>query len=1056
MRKWLLALFALLFAMPAYAQIPVFQPNTRLFAQQLNQAFNAVCLLAGCNLIGGLGVNGQTFLNGGAYIKGGISADALTLTGTASLNGGATAPTVSLSDNSANVATTSWVNGQGYLTGASGVTAFNTRKGPVTLQSSDVTGALGYTPANIVAPSFTGGATITGGMSTDSLTSTGNGTFSGTGYLKLPSGTTAQEPGSPSVGMLRWNTDTARMELYSGSTWQNHVRLSGDTMTGPLTVGTVVGPLQIQGTGGVSASSSAPGIATPTGINTGSIYQLGAGGFFTGTYVLGTATNSNNLVTIDVNNSVPGGTFSQPTSLTGYMQVWYGEQGAERTGFGIFGRCDVMPTAFSSLAAESCKHEFDIQNWSGILPNSGTSFLANGTLPASTVATNAAATASSVSFPTNAATANGATLNFSSANTASIPLWSLVSIASPIQLTTANPAVNTAVVATATSVSGQTKLHFGSSDLSAISQGMLAVGTGISGLVTVTATNNTGTDRTVTLNTAVTVGSGVNITFIGSTISFTGSPITAGVAQGDGVTWNVGFPGGVWQIPTASGFSPTSSAVTLDLPAYETTGTPGIYQPLQPGRTVSFSPILWGTYVASIQSTSITLSAPVYAGGVGNGVSINFQSGNVLCAANWGSNILTGELITAASGNVPANTYDLLLHSGQTGQGCSSDPMVLSQAVTSTGVGNGENITATPAQNSAYPTQTGPTKNNMGLIGMTADCFGSAGCNIGFTLGTTQPWETGLYFPPSQVFGMGIVVDAGCNDPGAINNSNQNVCGPRISGIFRNEGDASDKSNLVLQTMGSEVAGNPVLRVMTAAGNPNETTNTGEVFRINQDGSPITAGTTSGYFNTQQTVLTAASGSWTVPFNVNRVRVLMCGAGGGGGSVGGGAAATATGGTSGVWVSAYVNVTPGGNVSYAVGQAGTGGASGGTNNGNPGGNTTFGSLTANGGLGGTASNSGNASAPTTTAVNALIPIANPNNSILIDNWSIMNVVAGSSGSGSSGGKSVWGTAGSGGSSAAGGNAGASQFCSGGGGAGDTAAITHAGGNGANGIIVLLN
>lgn len=70
---------------------------------------------------------------------------------------------------------------------------------------------------------------------------TGSGDFSlkaditgATGSLVLPSGTTAQRDGSPSAGYSRWNTTTSRFERWTGSVWENYVRLSGDTMTGPL------------------------------------------------------------------------------------------------------------------------------------------------------------------------------------------------------------------------------------------------------------------------------------------------------------------------------------------------------------------------------------------------------------------------------------------------------------------------------------------------------------------------------------------------------------------------------------------------------------------------------------------------------------------------------------------------------------------------------------------------------------------------------------------------------------------------------------------------------
>ena len=40
-----------------------------------------------------------------------------------------------------------------------------------------------------------------------------------TGFIQLPSGTTAQRPASPSQGMIRWNTSLGRMEYYNGTVW---------------------------------------------------------------------------------------------------------------------------------------------------------------------------------------------------------------------------------------------------------------------------------------------------------------------------------------------------------------------------------------------------------------------------------------------------------------------------------------------------------------------------------------------------------------------------------------------------------------------------------------------------------------------------------------------------------------------------------------------------------------------------------------------------------------------------------------------------------------------
>jgi len=45
-----------------------------------------------------------------------------------------------------------------------------------------------------------------------------NGEFNGTGALKLPTGTTAQQP-TPATGMLRFNTTSTKFEGYNGSAW---------------------------------------------------------------------------------------------------------------------------------------------------------------------------------------------------------------------------------------------------------------------------------------------------------------------------------------------------------------------------------------------------------------------------------------------------------------------------------------------------------------------------------------------------------------------------------------------------------------------------------------------------------------------------------------------------------------------------------------------------------------------------------------------------------------------------------------------------------------------
>lgn len=50
-------------------------------------------------------------------------------------------------------------------------------------------------------------------------TFTGDVTCTGTGQLKLPAGTTAEQSGTPADGMIRYNTTLARYEGYSSGAW---------------------------------------------------------------------------------------------------------------------------------------------------------------------------------------------------------------------------------------------------------------------------------------------------------------------------------------------------------------------------------------------------------------------------------------------------------------------------------------------------------------------------------------------------------------------------------------------------------------------------------------------------------------------------------------------------------------------------------------------------------------------------------------------------------------------------------------------------------------------
>lgn len=62
-----------------------------------------------------------------------------------------------------------------------------------------------------------------------------NLTVNDTGFIRLPNGTTAQRPGSPVAGMIRYNTTTSENELYDGTKWVTFEGHIGQATGGSIT-----------------------------------------------------------------------------------------------------------------------------------------------------------------------------------------------------------------------------------------------------------------------------------------------------------------------------------------------------------------------------------------------------------------------------------------------------------------------------------------------------------------------------------------------------------------------------------------------------------------------------------------------------------------------------------------------------------------------------------------------------------------------------------------------------------------------------------------------------
>jgi hypothetical protein len=78
-------------------------------------------------------------------------------------------------------------------------------------------GTSGSGTANQVAKFLSASVVTNALMADDGI----NAWTTGTGAFAVPSGTTAQQPTSPTNGMARYNTTTSRMEFYSGGAWRS-------------------------------------------------------------------------------------------------------------------------------------------------------------------------------------------------------------------------------------------------------------------------------------------------------------------------------------------------------------------------------------------------------------------------------------------------------------------------------------------------------------------------------------------------------------------------------------------------------------------------------------------------------------------------------------------------------------------------------------------------------------------------------------------------------------------------------------------------------------------
>lgn len=126
-------------------------------------------------------------------------------------------------------------------------------------------------------------------------------TFSNTDSMSVPVGTTAQRPGSPTTGMIRFNSDLTAFEGYSGSVWASiggggYVVTSVQTITSAGTIASSTTDNRqlrhVQGNGGAITTSTTP-------FGTG-------GGWKDGAEILLVGNDDTNTVSIPFNDAAKG------------------------------------------------------------------------------------------------------------------------------------------------------------------------------------------------------------------------------------------------------------------------------------------------------------------------------------------------------------------------------------------------------------------------------------------------------------------------------------------------------------------------------------------------------------------------------------------------------------------------------------------------------------------------------------------------------------------------------------------------------------------------------
>jgi len=205
--------------------------NTTTAQTALNKTFSTGSVWTGNAVALAYGGTGSSLTGvAGAVAYSGASGLGLSAAGTSGqvlVSGGTSSPVwVNASSLTTGVATTA-VTATNIAGGSAGQLIIQSDTGLSTFITAGASGTFlqsagaGYAPTWAAGQVTIGSTAVALGATVTSFTGLNILTATGTSHWVLPVGTTAQRPGSPATGMVRYNTDTVGFEGYSSGSWSS-------------------------------------------------------------------------------------------------------------------------------------------------------------------------------------------------------------------------------------------------------------------------------------------------------------------------------------------------------------------------------------------------------------------------------------------------------------------------------------------------------------------------------------------------------------------------------------------------------------------------------------------------------------------------------------------------------------------------------------------------------------------------------------------------------------------------------------------------------------------